>query len=191
MPEPKTALEEWIPKAAAAKLLGVSLRQLERREQKGYIEKKQLPRLPTESTARVLYSRADLVALRAGKPNVHARVVDDSGPDPEASAEPAVSNGAAPTLALVRRAAPAGTEKDPFAALAAHLARLSAAYPAPPVAKPWLSIDEAVEYSGLPRSWLVAQARAGAAFAIDVASGGARQIWRFNREALGAARAGK
>ena len=49
--------------------------------------------------------------------------------------------------------------------------------------KPWLTISEAVEYSGLPRSYLLAQARAGAVRAVNVGTG-KQEYWRFNREAL-------
>jgi hypothetical protein len=187
MPAPKPALEEWIPKAAAAKLLGVSLRQIERRERDGFIEKRTLPRLATESTGRVLYSRADLVALKAGRPNTHARAV---APDPESDTDQPVSerlnasqNGKPTALALVRNA-PA----DPFAGLAAHLARLATAFPTsmPPAPKPWLTLEEACEYSGLPRGYLLKRAREGWDAAVDVSTGGAHQFWRFNRAALGA-----
>ena len=71
---------------------------------------------------------------------------------------------------------------DPFAGLAAHLARLAAAFPtAQP--KPWLTLDEAAEYSGLPRAWLIAQARSGALRAVNVGQG-TKEFWRFNREGL-------
>ena len=71
---------------------------------------------------------------------------------------------------------------DPFAGLAAHLARIAAAFPAPQP-KPWLGLAEAAEYSGLPRAWLIAQARSGALRAVNVGQG-TRERWRFNREAL-------
>jgi excisionase family DNA binding protein len=77
--------------------------------------------------------------------------------------------------ALVRSA-------DPFAGLAAHLTRLAAAFPTPQP-KPWLGLAEAAEYSGLPRDWLLAQARAGALRAVKVGKG-SRDRWKFNREAL-------
>jgi excisionase family DNA binding protein len=49
--------------------------------------------------------------------------------------------------------------------------------------KPWLTLDEAAEYSGLPRAWLLVQARSGALRAVNVGQG-SRERWRFNREAL-------
>lgn len=189
MPTPKPALEEWIPKAAAAKLLGMSLRQIERREKEGFIEKRTLDRLPTESTGRVVYSRADLIALKAGTPNTHARVVADA-PAPHmfpGSEFPAAERNA---LAVVRQPqAPA----DPFAGLAAHLARLSAAFPSPAAVvaalKPWLTLDEAVEFSGLTRPWLLHEAEAGqGSIAIrDMGKHTRGGRWRFLRDDLGKA----
>ena len=71
---------------------------------------------------------------------------------------------------------------DPFAGLAAHLARLAAAFPAAQP-KPWLTLSEAEAYSGLPRAWLIAQARSGALRAVNVGQG-TKEFWRFNREGL-------
>ena len=52
-------------KKYAAMMLGVSLRQIERRESQGYIEKRKAERRMGESTARSEYSRADIEALKA------------------------------------------------------------------------------------------------------------------------------
>ena len=62
------------------------------------------------------------------------------------------------------------------------LAAIAQAFP-PPQPKPWLTLSEAEAYSGLPRAWLIAQARAGALRAVNVGHG-AREFWRFNREGL-------
>jgi len=177
--------EAWLSKSAAARFLGVSERQIERREQQGYIEKRVLPRDPHESMARVEYSRADLEALKAGKPNMYARevsnIIDRSRPVNETGKLGDLAHPLSQT-ALAIRGRPAGV--DGFAALAAHLARLSAAY-APAEAVPWLSLRDAAKYSGLPRRYLLDAARDGALFARDVSVGGARSRWMFNREALG------
>lgn len=191
MPATKPAPEEWLPKADAAKLLGVAVRQLERRQRQGYIEKKSEPRKPMETSAPVFYSRTDILALKAGTPNVHAREVesaplaDDFFDGRGLSAEQtgkALKERQSTALAL-RPAADA----DPFAGLAARLAGLSAfaAQYNPQVIKPWLTLDEAVEYSGLPRAFLLAQAKAGNAFATNVGTDTSHR-WRFNRDALGA-----
>lgn len=191
MPTPKPALEEWIPKAAAAKLLGVSLRQIERREKEGFIEKRTLDRLPTESTGRVVYSRTDLVALKAGTPNIHARVVQDVVQVPENGEIPnkPATDGQPGKLALMRVPDASGPSAD-FGLKPKEAAELCAvalgAYRVSLITRAWLTVDEAVEYSGLPRGYLLKRAREGWDAAVDVSTGGAHQFWRFNRAALGA-----
>jgi excisionase family DNA binding protein len=56
--------------------------------------------------------------------------------------------------------------------------------------KPWLTLKEAAEYSGLPAAWLLKNARMsglgidnGVVVAMDVGSG-KRAVWRFSRNAL-------
>lgn len=49
--------------------------------------------------------------------------------------------------------------------------------------KPWLDVKAAVDYSGLPASFLVQAAREGKIRAVNVGQG-KREFWRFNREAL-------
>lgn len=49
--------------------------------------------------------------------------------------------------------------------------------------KPWLPLAEAAEYSGLPASYLLAQARAGKLRAINVGNG-SKEFWRFHRGSL-------
>jgi len=73
------------------------------------------------------------------------------------------------------------------ASLQHFLAGVSHAYPVSRT-KPWLTLDEAAEFSGLPRGWLLAQARRGEAsvpsvMAINVGTE-KQPRWRFNREAL-------
>jgi hypothetical protein len=87
-----------------------------------------------------------------------------------------------------REIAPRG--RDPFAGLAAHLAKLATLYP--PTPKPWLTLKEAAEFSGLPQSFLLEMAlsgvdalRPGGGAVIAVNVGTLKQArWRFNREAL-------
>lgn len=52
-----------------------------------------------------------------------------------------------------------------------------------PEPKPWLTLPEAAQYSGLPAHWLVAQARLGGIRAVNVGTG-SKEFWRFNRAAL-------
>lgn len=155
-------------------MLGVSQRSLERRAANGYIGRKVGARDPHSPSAPVFYSRGDIAALLAGTPNRHAVV--------QVKPQKAVSNDAGESTALAVRPNDA---LDPFAGLAAHLARLAAAFPAPaPLPKPWLTLAEAVEYSGLPVWFLVDRARSGGIRAVNVGHG-TREYWRFHREGLG------
>jgi excisionase family DNA binding protein len=74
---------------------------------------------------------------------------------------------------------------DPLAGLAAHFQTLAA----PPQVKPWLTIEEAVAYSGLTRAWLLKEADAGqGSIAIrDMGRGAHGGRWRFLRDDLGKA----
>ena len=78
-------------------------------------------------------------------------------------------------------------QRDPItgadASVAAALLKAMFAAASAAVPKPWLTTAEAVEYSGLPKAWLLEQARKGNIPAINVGSG-SRERWRFNREAL-------
>jgi hypothetical protein len=152
--------DAWLAKAEAAALLGVSVRQLELKTAQGLVRKETLPKKPNERAARVVYSRADLDAIRAGKPN---RYGEAAAPKGELSAP---NNGA----------------RDPFAGLAAQLAAISRAFP-PPAPKPkWLTLKEAAVYTGLPARWLAEAARAGKMRAQNV--GVKRDRWMFPREGL-------
>lgn len=183
MPAPKTAEQaHWIPIAEAAQLLGVTPRQVQRREQAGNIEKRFGPRIGSAG-APVLYSRADIEALKAGMPNVHAREVDAHPQSDRAGKSTALALAGAPdaTVALARI--------TPSEILKSLAELINAARNVPPLEpKPWLTLEEAVEYSGLPGSFLLAKAREGASFAMDVASKGDRQHWRFSRDGLKVAR---
>lgn len=115
---------------------------------------------------------------------VEALKIDIDTPTYRATPETATSRqgfaylGAAPSGAAALLTGPSG---DPLAFLAAALARM-APQPAP-VVKPWLTLSEAVDYSGLPATYLVQQARARKMRAVNVGTG-ERAFWRFNREGL-------
>lgn len=159
--DPSELALSWMPKKEAAEFLGVSLNQLTVRVREGYIEKR------SEKTGPV-FSVADMVALKSGKP---IRVNSASSPSPQPQVE-------AMAQAIVAHS------PDPFAGLAAHLAKLAAAYPSPaPELKPWLTLDEAARYSGLPARFLVDRARSGGLRAVNVGPG-SREFWRFHREGL-------
>jgi hypothetical protein len=75
---------------------------------------------------------------------------------------------------------PVASTSDPFDGLAAQLAKLATGFPsAAPVLGNWVSLEEAATRSGLPKSYLVAQAKAGAPFALNVSASGKRASWRF------------
>lgn len=81
-------------------------------------------------------------------------------------------------LALPAPAAAPGPDNSGFEALAAHLAKLSALYPDPTLAV-YVPLDEAARLSGLPKTFLLQQAKAGIAWAINAATTGKRPVWRF------------
>lgn len=176
----KPASTDWLPKAAAAKFLGIGLRALERREAIGQIEKRALPRELHQSTARVEYSRKDLEAIRAGKPNQHARLVREDDLQPLA-ASPVPVNGKSTALART------GHLSDEIRSMRGFTDALMSSREAfgPAVAtKPWLTLAEASAYSGLPEAWLLVRAKQGVDWAVDVSTGATNRIWRFRRESL-------
>jgi hypothetical protein len=80
-----------------------------------------------------------------------------------------------------RARVPALSSGDPLALMTAALARIVP--PPAPVVKPWLTLSEAVDYSGLPARYLVQSAIEGSIRAVNVGTGD-KAFWRFNREAL-------
>jgi hypothetical protein len=163
----------WLTKDEAAALLGVHPRQVERREAGGQIRKKALPREPGQTTARVVYSRADLLAVKAGTPNDYRR----AGSVPGANA------------LTVAGSYDAGAAVGPGAAaletLAAVLQRIAPAVHEPNHApRPWLTLEEAAEYSGLPAAWLLRNAKEAYVGAIDLGGRPRGGRWRFRRDEL-------
>lgn len=63
------------------------------------------------------------------------------------------------------------TAEDPFTGLAAHA---PSAMPGP-----FVGLADAIAISGMPASWLLAQARAGVPWAINVGTG-KKAFWRFS-----------
>lgn len=160
----------WIPKAEAAQILGISLRQLERREASGYIRKKTLDRPATgRGSAPVFYALEDIEAIRDGRPHNWGVPVDDNAPAaPQASGSTAIATRAPVT--------PLRPDWEQFC-------RAVATAVAPrPEPKAYLTIREAAEYSGLPVAYLKRMASSGLFGAIDVAGEGAtKRAWRFRR----------
>jgi hypothetical protein len=127
-----------------------------------------------------IFQRADVEALKRDLESPTYRAVVPAGSG--GAAHPAGSNDTAhpDSMAVALRSGAV----DPIAALAAHLAR---AFPfalrQPEPRKPWLTLPEAADYSGLPASYLLAQARAASIRAINVGTA-KQQRWRFHRAAL-------
>ena len=128
----------------------------------------------------MLYSREDILALKGGHPNIHARTIPDASANDAGVSVAALRPLPAGPGAIARR-------EDPMLALAGHLARLSAIYAPPAPPKPCLGLREAAEYSGLPAAFLRRSAREGAAFSKNVGSD-ARPIYRYSSELLKGAR---
>lgn len=173
----KPAKEQWITKDEAARLLGVNPRQVQQRAAHGYIEKRVLPRLPTERQGRVEYSRVDVDALKAGKPNMHATQVDDVGPlapSGEGTRDLALFHGAAP----LRRSSGLGAPLEMIRGLAEIAAALQP--PAPAAPKAWLTLGEAAAYSGLTPATIEELVRDRQVFAI----GRGPKTWRIQRAGL-------
>jgi predicted DNA-binding transcriptional regulator AlpA len=73
---------------------------------------------------------------------------------------------------------------DPQAIAGTIAAVLREALHAPAPVRPWLTLHEAVAWSGLPASYLVRAAKEGKVKALNVARNGGRAFWRFNRDDL-------
>ncbi len=141
----------WLTKTQARLLLAVSQRQLERLARGGSIRKQQLPRAPNERAARVIYSRADIEKLLTGvRPKKEAVAIRDN----PAGSPPAIANAA---LSLV-------TQAEAIDAIAHRIHELAREWwPAKTElpSTPFLSLDQAVTYSGLPRRLLIRKLNTG------------------------------
>jgi hypothetical protein len=156
------AAPEWLPKAAAARRLGVSPRQIERHIAAGRLRSRRESRLPHQTAAPVYVSVEDLAAIESGAPHYHPMVE-----------QPPAEAAAPKPNALARQLPPA----EPVSML-----RFFTPDP-PPAPRPWLTLDEAEAFSGLPVSWLRRAAAEGRVDAINVALRG-RPRWRIRRAAL-------
>lgn len=190
------AASAWVPKQEAAAFLGVSVRQLERLAARGYCEVQTHGRDRGRGKMAV-YSRVDLDAYKAGTPNRHAIPVPAATPAKRNPGDGALAGTHGDGGALDVRSVlevPAGSALglvrspeggDDMRSVALYLAQLvaGATASAQAPARPWLSVDEAAEYSGLPAAFLRRQAAAGVPWAVNVGSDD-RPRWRFNRDAM-------
>lgn len=157
--------EEWWSRELAARHLAVSVRTLRKIAQAGRIRRKHIPPAAGRPYQSVVYSVADVKAYKADAASVDA-----------STNMPAVRSVHAPAVALPASLLPAALEL-----LAQRLAP-------PPRVRRWLALDEAAEYSGLPRAFLQRFAREGGAFGIGElcmnVGTEARPRWRFDRDQL-------
>jgi hypothetical protein len=165
--------QTWLTKKEAAQLLDLSERQVERMAASGRVEKRLVKPGPGRRYGRMLYLEADLRAI-AQEREAGVVVLARTGPVPQ--------QAPASSLALVpqAQASAAVAQANAFGALAAHLAKLSAAFP--PRTKAWLTLAEATEYSGLPEVFLADLLRTSQ---IDNIGRGPK-TWRVRRASLDA-----
>lgn len=151
--------EEWWSRETAATYLGVDVRKLRKLCQGGRIRRQHVPPGPGRPYQSMVYLAADVVTYKS-----RAAAGDGSSGVP-----------------WVRPAEPASALPAAITMLAQQLA------PAPRV-KRWLTLDEAVGHSGIPRAFLKRLARKGGAFGIEGAcinvGTPARPRWRFDRDAI-------
>ncbi len=137
-----TTSEEWIRKAAAAALIGTTLRQVERYASAGAIRKQMVA---DKHGPVALLSREDCLRIKQRR---------EQGP----------------VVTAVTPAPPRQVALPPLAE-------------APHQPRPWLTLAEAAEFSGLPASWLKRAAWSGQVEAINCGSVD-RPRWRFHRDSL-------
>ena len=155
-------VERWITKKEAAEVLGLSTRAVERLAQSRGITMRHEKPGPGRRYSMVFYSSPEIEALR------------DERRDGVRSISTAVTRtySAIPPDAQI---AIARAQIGIFEGLTAHLAPSRAP-------KPWLTFDEAVEYSGLAPSMLEEVLRQGDVFSI----GRGLKTWRIQRASLDA-----
>lgn len=126
---------EWLPKAEAATLLGVSTREIERKAAAGRIRTLKV-RLPEDRSDRTVYSTEDVQRLKQSR-DAGMMQLSPRGSVAPVSELPAVAALAAVILKSVR----------------------------PAVEKAWLTLEEAVAHSGLPASQIERLIRDGVVYA--------------------------
>jgi hypothetical protein len=186
IPDAEPPIAATMDKKEVCEYLGKSVRTVA-----GYMAKGELK--STLINGKAIFERADVERFKAelDRP-IHRGVVVRGGLHGD------TVQTMQPLAASPQAVAPHVPPIDETAKLQHFLADVFKAYPiARP--KPWLTLAEAAEYSGLPASWLLAVARHGAhpetaidktlmdptscVVAINVGTG-KNQFWRFNRAAL-------
>lgn len=149
---------EWWTREAAAEYIGASTRKLRRLAHDGEIRRQHIPPAPGRPYQSMVYNAEDVIAYKA-------RASAGDSPDGTPFVSPAASYA-------------------PASALPQALELLAKSLAPPPRVKRWLTLDEAIEYSGLPRGYLLKSARAAVcAFALNVGTH-ERPRYRFDRDQL-------
>jgi hypothetical protein len=168
------AEEVWITKKQTAEILGVGAREVERMAKNGRIHKLYQPpnRKEDRRYGQVLYLQTDVRVIEQER----LYGVRSSAPLP-----PQAALALAPISQAQARVADA--QVDAWHGLAAHLAKLSAAFPTPkPQPRAWLTLEEAVDYCGLPLAELERLLREGLIYSF----GRGPKTWRIQRASLDA-----
>jgi excisionase family DNA binding protein len=161
---------EWLTQDEAAKRLGTTVRTIRRMASERKIAsrlqpvagRKPLVLIDPADIERILFERQRTVVMQNGQ-NGHI-----------------VHMPSEPSALALRPETSQVVEQVPqlVVQLIQAIAGLRPAEPTP-----WLTLKEAVAWSGLPASFLVLAAREGTIRAINVGTG-AKQHWRFNRAGL-------
>jgi predicted DNA-binding transcriptional regulator AlpA len=172
MPEaaPAPAPAETLSKRDVSRLLGRSKRTVDRYMREGLLP---FTHAPGANGVEARFRREDVEAFQRA----------ERAPVTRAVARPSLP--AAPIPVPIQ---PPALEMQAVDALAGRIAELAREWwpPAKPDPKPWLTLSEAVAFSGLTRSYLVREARSGvSALAVrDMGRGSRGGRWRFSRESL-------
>jgi excisionase family DNA binding protein len=161
----KPTTENWLPKLEAAKFLGVSIRELERKSGAGRIRTRKV-RLAGEKSDRVVYHPVDLATVKRER---ETNVVMRQEPGTRALAVPA-------GLAIEAQMAPVRAQSEIAAALVQTLHQLTP----PRITKFWLTVQEAADYSGLPPAQIEELVRDRHVLAL----GRGPKTWRVQRSSL-------
>jgi hypothetical protein len=159
----------------------------------GAVRKRLLPREAGERVGRVVLARADVVKLadpdqrrRTQAFSTAPRVMSASSDVTPPSAQAEAWKGLAEFLAGLTAKLSEGPKllEAPAPEEAEEAPRMPESYtPAPLEPRPWLTLEEAAYFSGLPPGWLKRAAALGNVEAINVGSE-KRVSWRFHRDSL-------
>ena len=115
--------EQWVPKAKAAEMLGVSTREIERKAAAGRIRTQKV-RLPGDKNDKAVYAVGDITTVKDQREAAALQLTVGPGQ----AAPHALPSVVAALTAVLQQTAP------------------------PRVERAWLTLDEAATYSGLPAS---------------------------------------